>query len=342
MKGYDVLVVGELLVELSSPQPLRQARHFDVSFSGDTLNAAAAASAAGAHVGVVACVGDDDFGEALLDCLSSFELDHSLIRLVDRPNGMYFTGADPAGSEQFIYLRRDSAGSLLAASDLDRSVLRAASAAIVSGVTCAISPTAAEASELAAREVRAGGGFVVYDPNFRARLTTPEAAREAFSRLAPHTYLATPSWPNDARALFDVSNPVDVGALVRTAGPAASLVTLGSDGALLDERGSCVHYPAALAPSIVDATGCGDVLVGTLTARLALGDSLDQAIRLGMAAAALSLGARGGTGRIPSLAESRALAKQSLRSKPAWRGPVGQSAGQHLPTTSMTGGPHHE
>ncbi len=80
--GFDVLVLGEILVELSAPEPLRSARSFDLSFSGDALNAAAAAAAAGAAVGLLACVGDDDLGEALIDRVRELGIDTSLLRRV--------------------------------------------------------------------------------------------------------------------------------------------------------------------------------------------------------------------------------------------------------------------
>ena len=42
---HDVLVVGEVLVELSSPLPLEDTQLMHLSVSGDALNAAAAAAA---------------------------------------------------------------------------------------------------------------------------------------------------------------------------------------------------------------------------------------------------------------------------------------------------------
>ena len=51
-------------------------------------------------------------------------------------------------------------------------------------------------------------------------------------------------------------------------------------------------------PAIVDATGAGDAFAGTLAARLALGAELLDAVGEGVAAAARSLGGRGGTGWI--------------------------------------------
>lgn len=307
--SFDVLAIGEILVELSSTQPLGLSRHFDLSFSGDTLNAAAAAAAAGARVGMVACVGDDEFGRSLLSYLEALGIDSSTVRMVDRPNGTYFTAADPAGARQFIYSRRESAGTLLSVDDIDISTARSTTALIVSGVTCAISATAAAAAERAAREVNSAGGVVVYDPNYRSKLSSPLEAKRSFELLAPYTYLATPSCPSDSVALFGLADPIEVGAVVRAAGADLSLATLGDQGALLDDGRDLVRFAAASPPSLVDATGCGDVLVGTLTARLALGDDLEGAIRLGMAAAALSLGGRGGTGCIPPLASSRAFSQ---------------------------------
>ena len=71
-------------------------------------------------------------------------------------------------------------------------------------------------------------------------------------------------------------------------------VTCGAEGVLVGE----VWVPAAPVERVVDATGAGDAFAGTAAARLALGASLEDAVRDGVAAAARSLGARGGTGWI--------------------------------------------
>jgi 2-dehydro-3-deoxygluconokinase len=59
---------------------------------------------------------------------------------------------------------------------------------------------------------------------------------------------------------------------------------------------------------VVDQTGAGDSFAGTVTARLALGDTLLDAVRLGVAAASLSVGGLGGTGHVATLEETRAHA----------------------------------
>jgi 2-dehydro-3-deoxygluconokinase len=327
---YDVLLIGELLVELSAPTPLRDARRFDLSFSGDTLNAAAAAAAAGARVGVIATVGDDELGEAMLAHLKERDVDTSLIRLVDRPNGVYLLGADPDGAREFVYLRRGSAGSLVQPSDVETDAVRSARALVVSGIACAISDSAAAAVDHAATIMSRQGRLVIYDPNFRRKLMSPQAAREAFSRLAPLSTIVKPSWPNDTGALFDSASPEEAAAATRRAGASAALVTLGKQGALLDDGRSAVRFPPVPAPATVDATGSGDTLAGTLAARLALGDELTVALRIAMTAAALSLSGQGGTGRVASLAEIQAHLQQT----DPYQASSGSEHSAHMPSTN--------
>jgi 2-dehydro-3-deoxygluconokinase len=300
---WDLVVIGEILVELSSPVTLRESTHFTLSFSGDALNAAAGAAAAGASVGILTRVGDDEFGAAITEYVARLGVDTSLIRSASSPNGLYLIGADPGGQKEFIYLRRGSAASLLSPEDVTAEIVGSARSLLVSGISYAISPSAAAAVLRGAQLMADRGGIVVYDPNYRPKLTTPGAARDAFAKIAPLASVVTPSWPHDAVALLDGADPQAAARAALAAGASVAVITLGENGLLLAEGDKLTHYPAFQAPIVVDATGCGDILAGTLTARLALGDDLDLAIRLGMAAAALAVGHRGGTTRLATAAE---------------------------------------
>jgi len=302
--SWDLVVIGEILVELSSPVALRDSTHFALSFSGDALNAAAGAAAAGASVGILTKVGDDEFGAAITEYVAHLGVDTSLIAVASAPNGLYLTGADPGGRRDFIYSRRGSAASLLRPQDVTTSVIDSARSLLVSGITQAISPSAAAAALRGARLMRERGGIVVYDPNYRPKLTTPAAAAGAFADIAPLASVVTPSWPHDATALFGAAQPRAAAEATLKAGASAAVITLGDSGVILADGTHITHYPAYPAPAVVDATGCGDILAGTLTARLVLGDDLDLAVRLGMTAAAEAVGHRGGTTHLATPAET--------------------------------------
>lgn len=82
--------------------------------------------------------------------------------------------------------------------------------------------------------------------------------------------------------------------------PAAVLLTLGREGArLLPDGPQLPAFPA----EVVDTTGAGDALIGGLAAGLAAGMPLAQAVRLGMATAAVSVERRGAQGSMPSRSE---------------------------------------
>jgi 2-dehydro-3-deoxygluconokinase len=301
----DVLVIGEVLVELSAAEPLERAVELRLGFSGDALNSAAAAAAAGAHTVLLTRIADDELGARMVARIAELGIDTSAVRLVRGQHGSYFVGADPHGRREFVYIRSGSAASELAPDDLHSVAPPAVT--LCSGITCAISPGAASTVLAAAQLAAETGAAFVYDPNLRPRLTTTDDAAQWLARLARYARLVVPSAPGETRALLGTEDPFAAAATLRALGAAAVAVTRGPDGVLLDEGGTTTQLPAVTPPAVIDQTGAGDVFAGTVAARLALGDDLVDAARLGTAAAALSLQGRGGTGYLASLDEARAV-----------------------------------
>jgi 2-dehydro-3-deoxygluconokinase len=315
------VVLGEVLVELSSTEPLAAGAATRLGFSGDALNAAAAAAAAGARTVLVARIPDDELGDALVEHIGALGVDTGGVRRVPGQHGVYFSHADPDGRRQFTYVRRGSAGSGLEPADLDPDLLRDA-VVLSSGITWAVGADAAvrRAAELA--------GAFVYDPNYRPRLISAAGAGAALRAVLRHAALVTPSWPEELGELLGAT-PTDQSCVETSApapisphdrDPAAAVVALqalgatdvaltcGADGVLLTRPGGLLRIAAAPPPRVVDQTGAGDSFAGTVVGRLAAGDDLETAVRLGVAAAALSVQGQGGTGFVPTLDQTRAHA----------------------------------
>lgn len=296
----DVVVIGEPLVEFSAAEPLTRAETFRLSFSGDALNAAVAAAAAGAHVALVTRTGEDEFGDRLVDFAARHGVDTRWMWRGPGHSGAYVVGADPLGTRAFAYLRAGSAASRLGPADVDRAPVAGAGAVLLSGITAALSESCAAAVVHAAEQAR---GTVVYDPNFRGRLTTPGDARAVLAKVAPRASLILPSCPADTSALLDTDDPERAAAACLDLGASAVAVTCGADGVHLASGPDRRWLPAVPATEIVDATGAGDAFAGALTARLARGASLVEAVRGGAAAASICLGGQGGTGRVATAEE---------------------------------------
>jgi sugar/nucleoside kinase (ribokinase family) len=116
---FDVVVLGEVLVEFHARTPLRAAGTVRLSFSGDALNAAAAAAAAGARTALLTVVGDDELGEALINRVTELGVHTGLIRRAARPNGAYLLTSDLDGGREFVYWRTASAASTLSAAHIE-------------------------------------------------------------------------------------------------------------------------------------------------------------------------------------------------------------------------------
>jgi 2-dehydro-3-deoxygluconokinase len=300
---FDVVLLGEPLIEINTRGPIAHGVDCGFGVSGDVVNTAAAAVAAGARVAVIARVADDELGTAVIDRLADLGAHTGYIKRDDSFQGIYVQHSDPHGDRQFCYARRGSAGSRLAPADLPAGMLENAGGVLVSGITATLSTTARATVLEAARRANR----FVYDPNFRPRLTTASDAGALLSEIAPYCALVTPSAPHECASLLGVSDPADAAAKLRAGGAAAVAVTCGATGIHVDA--DTVHWqPAFPAPKVVDQTGAGDVLAGTVTARLALGDDLSTAVRIGAAASSLAVGGVGGSGGVASLDTVRAHA----------------------------------
>ncbi|GAB1816890.1 PfkB family carbohydrate kinase [Herbidospora sp. RD11066] len=296
----DVVVAGEPLIEFSADRPLTEAETFRLSFSGDALNVAVAAAAAGARTALVARLGDDEFGERLIRFAAGHGVDTRWLTAGPGPTGAYAVGADPSGERAFAYLRQGSAASRLSYEDLADSPAAVARVLVLSGITAALSASCEKAVRTASETAT---GQVVYDANFRARLTAPEAAAATLRAVAPHTSVVKLSAPADSLALVGSADPVETAHRLRELGAPSVAVTMGADGVLLADGDVLHEIPAVPARLVVDQTGAGDNFTGAMAAWLARGASLPEAVRAGTAAASLSLAGRGGTGRVAAAAE---------------------------------------
>jgi 2-dehydro-3-deoxygluconokinase len=298
--AFDIVVLGEILVEVSTAQPFGHDVPAVLGISGDALNVAASAAAAGARVGLISVLTDDDLGAAITDRVCALGISTELLKYRSGQQGVYLVHSDPDGQREFSYARSGSVGSTLSPEDLDETVLASAGAVIASGITCAISSTAKSAVFRAARAARR----FVYDPNYRPRLTSGEDAGADLAALAHYAYLVTPSYPGETQALLGVETPSDAAAALLATGTSMVAVTCGADGVHLQD-GAYSHWINAVpAPSVIDQTGAGDALIGTMAARLVLGDPADVAARMAAAAASLVVGGRGGTGLVPTLEQT--------------------------------------
>jgi 2-dehydro-3-deoxygluconokinase len=298
----DLLCMGEPMMEYNQlPETEDGRRLYLEGFGGDTSNTAIAAARQGAKVGYITAIGADRGGDAFLDLWRSEGVDVStVIRRPDRPTAFYFVLRKGDGHE-FQFHRQGSAAASYAPQDLPRAALATARIFYASGISQAISPSAAEAVSRAIDVARAAGAGIAYDTNYRARLWPAAEARPVIHAAVSRARYAFVSH-EDAEALTGLRDHDAVVDFYLKLGPEIVILKLGRAGAILASRAERI----AIAPppvAAIDSTGAGDVLSGAFLARILAGEAPEAALSYAVAAAALSTRGYGAVAPIPRAAE---------------------------------------
>jgi 2-dehydro-3-deoxygluconokinase len=169
-----IVTFGEIMLRLSPPGFLRitQTPTFDVSFGGAEANVAASLAKFGLPVEFVTRLPNNDLGEACLASLRRYGVGtRHIVRGGDRL-GIYYleTGASQRGSK-VVYDRANSAAATIQPGMVDwKTVFEGAVWFHTTGITPAISGSAAEAAIEAARAAHEMGLTVSCDMNYRKNL----------------------------------------------------------------------------------------------------------------------------------------------------------------------------
>jgi len=180
---YDLVTFGEAMVRLSPPHfaRLEQARSLDVEVGGAEYNVAVAASRLGMSCAWVSRLPENPIGRMVRNRAREHGVDTShIVWTKDGRVGLYFveSGAAPRASA-VLYDRSHSAISQIRPDDVDwLSLLRRTRMFHVTGITPALSDSAAETTLTALKAAREAGCKVSYDLNYRAKLWSEEKARQ--------------------------------------------------------------------------------------------------------------------------------------------------------------------
>jgi 2-dehydro-3-deoxygluconokinase len=291
----DIVAIGEPLGEFN--QTRAGDPHYLFGHGGDTSNAIIAAARSGASTGYVSAVGDDSFGRSFIELWTCEGVDVTGVkRDASAHTGIYFISHGPDGHE-FSYLRAGSAAACMTSRDLPTGLIQKAKVLHVSGISQAISASAADMVFDAINLARASGVTVSYDTNLRLRLwplTRAQAVTNAAMALAD---IALPGL-DDARQLTGLQDRDAIADFYLSRGSRIVAMTLGKEGALV-----ATHQERRIVPSIavnaVDATGAGDCFDGAFLAEWVRTSDPFAAAAYATVAAALSTTGYGAVAPLP-------------------------------------------
>ncbi len=186
-----IVTFGEVLLRFSSPARLRlsQTGVMDAHFGGSEANGAVSLSMLGNEVRYVTRLPDNALGHACEQRLREMGLDTRYINWGGKRIGTYyFEQAASLRPPRMVYDRKDSAFYQLQPGMIDwREVFSGMDVFCCSGITCALSQSAADATFEAVRIADEMGLTIACDINYRKNLWNYGAnAAEVLPRLMQH------------------------------------------------------------------------------------------------------------------------------------------------------------
>ena len=289
MTAPRVVTFGETMA-LATPDEIGSLAHIStlhLGIGGADSNVAVALSRLGVAATWVGRVGDDGAGERIVRELLGERIDVQAIVDPGAATGLMVKERRTAGTTRVIYYRAGSAGSRLSPDDLARGRIAEASLLHVTGITPALSESAAAATFAAIDEARAAGVPVSFDVNHRASLWAGRDAGEVYRRIAASSDIV---FAGEEEARLVTSTGSDEEALLAglaALGPAQVILKLGSRGSIALLDGETFRVPAhVLTP--VDTVGAGDAFVGGYLADLVGGRNAADRLATATAAGAFA------------------------------------------------------
>jgi ribokinase len=275
---------------------------FYTSYGGKGANQAVTVARLGAPVAFVGCVGDDAFGEEMVEHLNQEGVGTAFVRTVKgTSSGTALIIVDSEGRNEIIVVR--GANDRLRQDDIQQAEELIASAEMVV-IQLEIPPDTVRNAITTAPKHRIP---VILNPApAPAEPLEPEMLEQVFI-LAPNEVEA------EALTGIGADTPAFAEKAIRALkekGAKKVIITLGEKGCVYSEGAKFIKLPAYKVKA-EDTTAAGDAFVGALAAGYPHFSEFCDAVRFALAVAALSVTKRGAQTSLPQREEVRGFLKKN-------------------------------
>ncbi|WFS04424.1 tagatose kinase [Rhizobium tumorigenes] len=266
----------------------------------------------GGSAGIIASVGNDDFGKLNIDRLRRDGVDVSAISVIsDLPTGSAFVRYRPDGARDFVFNIASSAAGRIQLTAPATALIERSGHLHVMGSAFAI-PGVSDIIHFAVSTIKARGGSISFDPNVRKELANGGEGRQVLDDMLAVTDLLLPS---DDELLIAADTSDEPTAIDKLLGIGIGEIVLkrGRHGSSCFAPGSPPLHAAAFAVSEVDPTGAGDCFGATYLTARRMGSTPERALLLANAAGARNVTRQGPMEGVSSLEELQEFARTTPR-----------------------------
>lgn len=276
-QATDVVTFGETmaLFKADTPGPLAHVPGLSLGIGGAESNVAVALQRLGTSVTWLGRVGNDSLGDLVVRELRAEGITVAPIRDDAAPTGLMIKERRTADAVKVWYYRSGSAGSRLHPDDIPADLIARARLLHVTGITPALSSSAALATQQAIDCARAAGVLVSFDLNYRAALWSQEAAGRQFRQIMAKADIVFAGDDEAAIAVGPAPGPGELASRIAALGPTQVILKRGAQGCLALIDG--IEYAREAVPvRVVDTVGAGDAFVGGYLSEMLRKSDIDQ------------------------------------------------------------------
>jgi 2-dehydro-3-deoxygluconokinase len=282
-----IALLGECMIELRG----QMFGTMQQNFGGDTLNTAVylARLTADTDIQVVYAteLGSDAFSKEMIARWQAEGIDTSMVRQhAGKMPGLYTIQVDETGERTFYYWRDSSAAKDYFADEVSPLEAQAdqLDALYYSGISLAVLPPAGRERLFALIDkIRARGGQVFFDNNYRPRLWANDPdVRDWYDRAFANCDMATITL-DDNQMLYGFEDEGSALSHAYALPPDEVVIKRGADSTLIRVRGheDPITVPTFKVAKVVDTTGAGDSFAGGYLAARLQGQTPEIAARSG-------------------------------------------------------------
>ncbi len=276
-RPLGVITIGETmaLLRAESVGPLAHAGFLSLGIGGAESNVAVALQRLGVPASWIGRVGDDSLGRLIERELQAEGLTVFFTRDESAATGLMLKERRTPSTTRVSYYRNDSAGSRLSRSDIPVDLFPKARLLHLTGITPALSASAADAVQHAIDCAKSAGLTISFDLNYRSALWSTDQAQSAYLDLVPQCDIVFASDDEATIIVEGNDDPLLLAEQLVQLGPRQAVMKLGAAGcvALVDGE---KHYQAAIPIDPVDTVGAGDAFVAGYLSELLAGESAPQ------------------------------------------------------------------
>lgn len=270
--------IGEALIDFIpnvKNSELKDVEQFSRQVGGAPANVVSVARKMGASTEMVTQLGNDAFGDIIVETLKNIGVGTQFIKRTDEANtALAFVSLKEDGQRDFSFYRKPSADMLYKAEYLNEITINPNDVLHFCSVDL-VESNMKEAHKAMVNKFKSANAIIVFDPNVRLPLwQNAEACKEAIHEFLPKANVIKIS---DEELEF-ITGEADEDKAIQSlfeGSVEAVIYTQGAAGASIILKDGTKIYHEGFKVKAIDTTGAGDAFIGAAISRMLLSDELN-------------------------------------------------------------------